>query len=538
MVDEWGAPCCYRNLESRSPFRGPSRRLTRRAGVKTGDCVLLCYLPGMAFMVAYWACLRLRVIAVPVYPPDPSKLEIGLKKLGLVQQSCEARLCLTETTLDQMRQALSLTHTWPTGLAWRRTDDVKPLRPSARVIDASPDDSAVAFLQYTSGSTGDPKGVMLTFENIWHNINHVYLPAQMNNLRRRGVDVETEVIVGVSWLPQFHDTGLVLCITAPFVAGYRMVNFSPLTFLRSPLLWVQAMSKYGAHWSAAPDFAYELCVRRLEEQVKGKNDVVIDLSKVVQLACGAGERCRPRQLAGFLDTFAKLGLRDDVFVPNYGLAEHVVGTCGCAAIILSKARPDLACCGEDFQVDVRIVDPYTFKDAARGEIWLSSKSCAKGYWGKPELSAETFSAQRVLPDGSLAPYLYLRTGDEGFLEDGRLYICGRLKDLIIVGGKNYFPEDIEIVAQDAAPEIRPGCVAAFAAKENSEDAEETVVCVFELRAKATAALSAEDLAALCERVRRTVGVKTGLLPERIVAIPERSIPKTTSGKVQRRNTRA
>ena len=178
---------------------------------------------------------------------------------------------------------------------------------------------------------------------VWHNLNEMYLPAQAQHFESRGVDLSRERIVGVSWLPQFHDTGLILCIVGPFVAGYRMVNFSPLTFLKKPLLWLEALTRYGARWSAAPDFAYELCVRRLAES----SEVNIDLTRVVQLACGAGERCRPHQLERFVEAFTSKGLRSDVWVPNYGLAEHVVGTCGCArGVILSQQRPDLACCGE------------------------------------------------------------------------------------------------------------------------------------------------------------------------------------------------
>lgn len=343
----------------------------RSWSVARGDRVLLCYLPGIEFITAFWGCLRIGAIAVPVYPPDPNKLAMGVKKLDLVRKSCDARLCLTERTLNRMRQLTSMTHTWPSELQWERSDVVAPAQ-AARAcaeLDAlgteviTPADDEVAFLQFTSGSTGDPKGVMLTFSNLWHNINSVYLPAQRQQFAVRGlplcdganadiapshIESDGARVVGVSWLPQFHDTGLVLCITAPFVAGYRMINYSPLTFLKDPLMWVRTLSQYRAHWSAAPDFAYELCTRRL----RGNTLEGVSLRSVRLFACGAGERCRPPQLERFARTFERAcSLRTDVWIPNYGLAEHVVATCGCAdGIVLSKRRPDLPCCGIDFQV--------------------------------------------------------------------------------------------------------------------------------------------------------------------------------------------
>mmetsp|Transcript_8285 Transcript_8285/g.12633 ORF Transcript_8285/g.12633 Transcript_8285/m.12633 type:complete len:2241 (-) Transcript_8285:2023-8745(-) len=561
-----------------------AERMEKEWNAKPGDRIILCYLPGMAFMVAYWACLRLRCIAVPAYPPDPNKLHIGLKKLDLVKKSCDAKLCLTEKTLDQMRIALSLTHAWPRDLAWHRTDD-KPMYTAGSTwqqkIQASaqnlihPHEDDISFLQYTSGSTGEPKGVMLSFGNVWHNINEVYLPGQLHELERRGVPWRDRQVIGSSWLPQFHDTGLVLCTVAPFVAGYRMINFSPLTFLRSPLLWLEALGKYRVDWTAAPDFSYELCVRRVEEEVNaalhdqsqqksnGSRSCEAarikavskfnDLSCVKILACGAGERCRPVQLARFLEAFCdRCNLSREVFVPNYGLAEHVVATSGCTrGIILSRARDDLACCGEDFQIDLRIVNPSTRVEqppGKPGEIWISSHSVAHGYWGKPQLSIEIFQARLAKPDGNDSTQCYMRTGDEGYLERDvntdqlMMFVCGRLKDLIIVGGKNYFPEDIEVAAQEAdRSAIRPGCVAAFANAEGGKaDADEQVTCVFEIRAKALAVVDdpVSYLSNLTASVKTKVGIDAGLMPARIVVIAERTIPKTTSGKVQRRHTRA
>ncbi|KAJ8600138.1 hypothetical protein CTAYLR_003484, partial [Chrysophaeum taylorii] len=245
---------------------------------------------------------------------------------------------------------------------------------------------------------------------------------------------------------------------------YHMVNFSPLSFLADPLMWLRAVSKYRAIWTASPDFGYRLCTKRA-----GDADVSdIDLSCLVYCVGGVGQRCVPSLLREFAAYFAiHARLPDDgnrgIFVPNYGLAEHVVATCGeNDGLVASRRRPDLISCGSDFPVDVCVVDATTRRvvtDGTPGELWLSSGSVAQGYWGKSKLSTETFGA-RVEPDDGKA---YLRTGDEAFIEDGRLFVCGRIKDMVIIGGENYYSDDIEVAAAEAmADSARPGCIAAFA----------------------------------------------------------------------------
>ena len=436
-----------------------ARALLQQWGVARDDRVLLCYAPGPEFCMAFWACLRAGVIAVPVYPPDPSKMQKAIDKLALVRDSCGARLCLCDSAVQLLRFTTGLlTHTWPSRLEWRCTEGssvVSRLLGALRggvsadgAGDANLDAPApgdLAFLQFTSGSTGDPKGVMISHASLWHNINNIYLPAQRRSTERRlgaaaaavlyDFDQTAHRVVGVSWLPQFHDTGLVLMLVAPFVAGYHMVSFSPLTFLSDPLVWPRALSDYGAHWTAAPDFAYELAYKRAAAE-NGRG-APYDLSTVVFLACGAGQRCAPPQLRRFGELFgARHGLRVDrnPFIPNYGLAEHVVATCGeDDGLIASRHRPELVSTGSHFLATIRVVDGETRAEMCEGEpgeIWISLRSVARGYWGKPELSAHTFGARLAYDDGRR----YLRTGDEGFFEDGRLFICGRLKDLIICGG--------------------------------------------------------------------------------------------------------
>ncbi|KAJ8612670.1 hypothetical protein CTAYLR_002127 [Chrysophaeum taylorii] len=587
-------------------------------GLAAGDRAMLVYAPGPEFFVAFVACLRAGVLAVPNYPPDPSNLRRGLEKLDLVTISCGARVGLTDDVVHKLRVTTSVLHSWP-DIRWHNTDGlggddhrrasrglmstaafvgssgysfassgdasrrmskeatsenvpsrvsqstlasrffgsifsssssagsdatdsdtslldgqddniscVSPVRTekfgdkhqqSRSSLDRTPndddDDDSIAFLQFTSGSTGDPKGVMISHGNIWHNLNVIFLPAQRRcfDLRlgeassSRLYDLhETSVrVVTVSWLPQFHDTGLMLTLLGPFCAGYHMVNFSPLSFLADPLAWLRAISKYRALWTAAPDFGYQLCTKRA---VDGADISDLDLSCVAFLACGAGQRSVPSILREFAAYFAiHCRLPDDgnrsLFVQGYGLAEHVVATCAEAeGIVTSRRRPDLASCGSDFQIDFRIVDSETrcvVPDGAPGELWLSSGSVAKGYWGKPELTRETFHARLEPDDGKV----YLRTGDEAFLEDGHLFICGRIKDMIIIGGENYYSDDVEIAATEAMVDaVRPGCIAAFSA--TADDDEEFLCIVLEVRDHA--ASECEALAStLTKCVRKAVG---------------------------------
>ncbi|KAJ8613658.1 hypothetical protein CTAYLR_003146 [Chrysophaeum taylorii] len=250
-----------------------------------------------------------------------------------------------------------------------------------------------------------------------------------------------------------------------------MVNFSPLSFLADPLMWLRAVSKYRATWTASPDFGYRLCTKRAAD-----SDISdIDLSCLVYCVGGVGQRCVPSLLREFAAYFTfHCKLPDDgnrsIFVPNYGLAEHVVATCGeNDGLIASRRRPDLISCGSDFIVDLRIVDVETqgvVADGSPGELWLSSDSVAQGYWGKPELSDATFRARLNPDDGNV----YLRTGDEAFIEQGRLFICGRIKDLIIIGGENYYSDDVEVAATESMVDaVRPGCIAAFALINTDDD---------------------------------------------------------------------
>ncbi|KAJ8603420.1 hypothetical protein CTAYLR_003966 [Chrysophaeum taylorii] len=401
------ATLSFHDVWSRSAF--VAEWLLGDVGLAPGDRAMLVYAPGPEFFVAFVACLRAGILAVPNYPPDPANLGRGLEKLDLVTTACGAE------------------HTF---LGSRMGDDAV-----ARLHDLAEPSARV---------------------------------------------------VAVSWLPQFHDSGLMLMLFGPFVAGkhqcYHMINFSPLSFLADPLMWLRAVSKYRALWTASPDFGYRMCTKRAD--VDEISD--INLSSLVYCVGGVGQRCVPSLLREFAAYFAiHCKLPDDgdrgIFAPSYGLAEHVVATCGeNGGLISSRRRPDLISCGSEFIVDVLIVDVVTKRpvpDGSPGEVWLSSDSVAQGYWGKPGLSDETFRARLEPDDGKE----YLRTGDEAFMEQGHLFICGRIKDLIIIGGENYYSDDVELAATEAMTNAaRPGCIAAFALV-NADDETESLCIVLEIR---------------------------------------------------------
>jgi thioester reductase-like protein len=479
---------------------------------------------------AFFACVRLGLIPVPVYPPSSHGFAAALHKMNFIGQDCRAaavltdRSCLWSLKVHRVRAhiaALSLKRDYTSKLDWIATDEAASHGPS----DFPDAHSDILFLQYTSGSTSDPRGVMVTHRNILSNCDAV-------------VDHRP---VTVSWLPQYHDMGLIAFYLFTAVKGGTTYGFSPIDFMQRPLLWFEAMSRFRATASAAPSFAYEYCLRR--DKLPDESLEHVDLGSLRVLLNGA-EPVRADVFRDFLIRFEPRGLAASSFSAAYGLAEYTLAVTGhgrgvrwldaarLTQNLASAAQPKtgavesraLVSCGRPLgPTEVRIVDvtgsPREAPAGQVGEVWVTGPSKCLGYWGKPELSAQVFEAR--FEDDSQPQRRWLRTGDLGFVEDGELFICGRAKDLIILRGANYYPQDIEAVVEED-PAIRRGCVAAFAAEEDGRD---VLVAVAELRNET----GRPDALGINRNIRQRLGIGVDLF----LFIPKRTIPKTSSGKISR-----
>ncbi len=417
-------------------------------------------------------------------------------------------------------------------LEWIATDVLEPaLADDWRPADVGP--ATIAFLQYTSGSTGSPKGVMLSHGNLVTNVSLMF--------DRVGLSRDT---VTVSWLPPYHDAGLIGKVLTPIYGGFPTVHMSPISFLQRPARWLEAISRYRGTTSAAPNFAYDLAIRKTTPEQRE----ALDLSSWTG-AMNTGEPIRAGTLRRFAEAFAVAGFRIESFYPTYGLAENTVMGCGPRAdappafaaldraafqrreIVQARAGEEspheLVGCGFALPGhSVEIVDPETHEalgERAIGEIWLSGPSAAQGYWGKPEESERTFRAR--LADGD--ERRFMRTGDLGLLDGGELFVAGRLKDSIVVRGRNLHPQDLERTTEQAHPALRPGCGAAFSVQEGDE---ERLVVVNEVDEQ-----KVDDADAVIAAVREAIVAEHGAPVAAVVLIERGSLPKTSSGK-QRRGT--
>ena len=384
---------------------------------------------------------------------------------------------------------------------------------STQLLPPPPSPDTIAFLQYTSGSTGLPKGVVISHGNLFENLLRFQ---QRCNLTASSVEI--------SWLPHFHDMGLTLSYLATIFAGCRGYFTSPQIFVRNPSLWLLAIDQYRGTHTAVPNFALELVVKR------GYPDCV-DLSSLKCITMGA-EPTHHETLDRFYETFHPFGLKH-VYNSAYGLAEHVVVVSAqpVSENMLYTREKNWVSCGPPLEgVTVKIVDPDTTKllpsDGSIGEIWVTSKAKPQGYWGKPEVSESTFHSQVIPYDGES----YLRTGDLGFIKNSEVYITGRQKDLIIIHGRNIYPNDVEFFVETKFGSLRPGCSAAFPTESVSREEEISLVAeVLEVDKKTTA-----ELDQLSTEISQEVALEFEAIVGFIAFIPPRTIPKTTSGKIRRK----
>ncbi|NNL86089.1 MAG: AMP-binding protein, partial [Myxococcales bacterium] len=500
-----------------------------------GDRVILLYGDGLDFIPAFLGCLRAGVVAVPVFPPQPSRLLRTLPRLLGVVEDSEASGVLTTSAIGAFREGVEEHAPGLAKLAWLASDTV-PLSASAPAgANSAPED--IAYLQYTSGSTGDPKGVCITHANL----------AANQRMIRRAFSVDRDVVVG--WLPLFHDMGLIGNVLGSLYNGLTAYLMSPISFLMKPLRWLEAVSRYGATVGGGPNFAFELCVRRSTEEERAR----LDLSSWRLAFCGA-EPIQAHTLRRFAEAFAPAGFREEAFLPCYGLAEATLlvsvggsngaNVCEVDAQSLAENRVTAVEEGAGItlvgsgrvaeQTEVAIVDGergIRLREREVGEIWVRGPSVASGYWKKPEATAEVFGAR--IAGSSEGPYM--RTGDLGFVDSGELFVTGRSKELIIVRGRNHYPQDIEATVQSCDAGLRGGGGAAFSIPAEDGD-EEDIVVVQEL--DNSSELGADDFEALTRKIRERVGVVHGLSLRELVYVSPKSVPKTSSGKLQRGLCRA
>jgi len=492
-----------------------------------GDRALLLYPPGLDFIVAFFGCLYAGVVAVPAYPPRPNDRSQG--RLRSIAQDAEPRVALsTSATLSGVA---GLTAVAPelAAVRWIATDALAA-REKPEPGFSEPDPESIAFLQYTSGSTAEPKGVEVTHANLLHNERMIGAAFEQD---------ESSVVVG--WLPLYHDMGLIGTVLQPLHAGGRCVLMSPVAFLQRPLRWLEAIGRYHGTTSGGPNFAYELCVRKATPEALAG----LDLASW-RVAFNGAEPVRAETLERFAETFAPAGFRPEAFYPCYGLAEATLFVAGGVmgrrprvarvepaalerneVVVVAPEVPDarlLVSSGRPWMGQkIVVADPETGEACLSGrvgEIWIAGPSVARGYWRNPEATARDFKA--FLP-GSDGPFL--RTGDLGFLAAGELYVTGRLKDLIILRGRNHYPQDLERTAEVGHPDLRPGNAAAFAVETGGE---ERLVIALEVERRRR-----DGFDEVAEAVRRAVAAEHEVMVWEVVLLRAGSLPKTSSGKVQR-----
>jgi acyl-CoA synthetase (AMP-forming)/AMP-acid ligase II/acyl carrier protein len=495
----------------------------------TGERVLLLYPSGLEFIVAFFGCLYAGVIAVPVYPPRRNQ---RLTRLQAIAADAQAKFALTtKSVLTSIEQSFSKEPEL-SALHCIATDNIAS-NLGENWQNLSLCENTLAFLQYTSGSTGMPKGVMLNHMNLLYNEQTIEKAFE-----------HTEKTIFVGWLPLFHDMGLIGNVLQPLYLGAPCILMSPVNFLQKPLRWLTAISRYKATTSGGPNFAYDLCVNKITPEQRES----LDLSSW-QVAFNGAEPVRVETLERFAVTFEPYGFRREAFYPCYGMAETTLIISGglktdlpvvyqvegkaleqnrvVATTDEQTGSRKIVSCGQAWlDYKIIIVDPESLTQCPFGqvgEIWVSSASVAQGYWNKPEQTEQTFNAH--LADTKEGPFL--RTGDFGFLQDGELFVTGRLKDMIIIRGCNYYPQDIELTVEQSHPALRPNNGAAFSI---DVDGQERLVIAQEVERSYLRNLNGNEVAtAICQAVAQHHEIQVYA----ILLLKTGSIPKTSSGKIQR-----
>lgn len=515
--------------------------------VQKGDRVMLCYPPGLDFALGFWGCLYAGAIGIPVYPPYPGTLAKDLPKFNRMVDDSGARVILTNKTYHLASKMATVkgffsvdksASTWPADVKWFTTDSISDSAASLyddSKLNLTVDD--VAFFQYSSGSTSAPKAVM---------ISHGNLRAQLKTW--------DSILISdtlVSWLPSYHDMGLVGFIITPCITGARCVAMSPISFIKDPAMWMRIVTKYKGTHVCAPNFGYALAARKTSDAEAAK----MDLSTLKQTICAA-EPIRRESLDAFISKFEKAsGFDPKTFNCGYGLAEVTLVCTGQnplerhlpsilsikkstveaqRKVVIATAKEatenvmTLVGCGKPMPTfKIAVVDPDSkkqLKEGQVGELWVQGPSVAVGYWNRPEYTEEMFGAKLA---GEKNPKnVFLRTGDMGFLRHGEVFVTGRLKDLIIIRGRNVVPQDVEASIERAHDHVRPGCTAAFSIEKNQEEA---LVLVAEVKNGSSKEICEE----ICREIVKVVLSEHQLRCEAIVLLRQKTIPKTTSGKIQR-----
>ena len=494
-----------------------------------GERALLLYPPGLEFVTAFFGCLYAGVIAVPAYPPRRNQ---NMSRLQALVTEAQAKVALTtESLLSNIESRFAENPEFPE-LHWLTTDNIAKERAQSW-LEPGVNSHTLAFLQYTSGSTGTPKGVMITHGNLLHNERAI---AQSFG--------HTEDTVVVGWLPLFHDMGLIGNVLQPLYLGRPCFLMSPVDFLQKPLRWLQAISRYKATTSGGPNFAYDLCLRKITPEQRAS----LDLSSW-EVAFTGAEPVRAETLEQFAETFKSCGFRREAFYPCYGMAETTLFVTGglktaspvinqVSGIALEKNQivdstdrdsniRQIVSCGKTWlDMNVVIADPESLTRCEGdriGEIWVSGSSVAQGYWNRPLETEQTFNA--YLADTKEGPFL--RTGDLGYVKDNELFVTGRLKDVIIIRGQNYYPHDIEQTVEQSHPALRPGCSAAFTVEVKGS---ERLIIVQEVERSYLRKLNMNEIVG---SFQEAVTAEHGLGVYATVLVKPGSIPKTSSGKIKR-----